>query len=139
MTVVRTYWYQPDLDDPNNPTNKGGPFKQPNYSGFVVPPREMVDTEEEANLVSSFTRRGMHAPAIDIDVPVRLVPSKTDGHGHLYFDVEMGWDAYIYLLEAMATVGLVERTYVEAAKHAKMTFLRTKPEERPDRYKKRRL
>lgn len=136
MSVKRTYWHQKNLDDPDNPTNKGQPFKRGKYHerfGFKMPPREMVDSEEEANLVASFTRAGRHAPAIDIDVPVRLVPSKTPGHGHLFFDVEMEWDDYLDLLTALAYAGLVEPAYVEASKKAGMSFLRTKPEERPER------
>lgn len=89
-------------------------------------------SEEEANLVSSATGNGdWHLPVLDIDVPHRLVPSSTEGHSHLYFDVPVKWEDYVTLLEALANAGIVERGYVEASKAKGATMVRkpgvTKP------------
>lgn len=75
-----------------------------------------VDTLDKADLASSETGISKtHLPVIDIDVPVRLVPSATPGHSHLYIDQAMSWDQYKNLLVALAQAGVVEPGYVEAA------------------------
>jgi len=134
----RTYWFQPGLDDPDEPSNQGPAFKPAPARGyteeeFVRPERQLVTRIEDANLVSSFTERGLHKPVIDLDVPARLVPSKTPGHFHLYIDVEMEWDDYSELLWALAKAGIVEQNYVAASNVAGMSFVRTAPDQRPER------
>lgn len=66
----------------------------------------------------------LHRPVIDIDIPVRLIPSSTPGHGHLYLDVELTWDDYLMLLEAMAAVGIVESGFLNIAKERGGTYVR---------------
>lgn len=78
----------------------------------------------EANLISSVTLTGKHAPALDIDFEARLVPSKTDGHYHLYLDKEMPWWKYRILLKVLAWVGIIEQGYYRASVQRHMTFLR---------------
>lgn len=78
----------------------------------------------DPNLVSSLTENGMHAPAIDIDLPMHAVPSSTLGHFHLYFDKEMPWKDYEKLLKVMVEVGLVEKGFFEQAKKFQQTYLR---------------
>lgn len=64
------------------------------------------------NLVSSLLENGLHAPALDIDFPVRLEPSSTPGHFHLFLDgVEMDWPTYKNLLIALADAGVVGKGY----------------------------
>lgn len=84
--------------------------------------------ESEANLISSLTVDGLHAPAIDLDFPCRLVPSSTSGHYHLYLDRTMSWRQYKRLLRAMLKAGLIEPGFYKIAKIRKQTFLRTKPD-----------
>lgn len=50
----------------------------------------------------------LHRPVLDIDLPVKVVPSTTEGHFHLYIDKEMPWSDYVELLEVMAKVGILE-------------------------------
>jgi hypothetical protein len=78
----------------------------------------------DANLISSLLENGMHAPAIDIDLPAHLVPSSTPGHFHLYFDKEMPWKDYEKLLKVMADVGLVEKGFYSQAVKFQQTYLR---------------
>lgn len=41
----------------------------------------------DGHLISSYLHGSkLHAPILDIDVPVDLVPSTTPGHSHLYID-----------------------------------------------------
>lgn len=74
----------------------------------------------------------VHAPCIDIDVPMTFVPSSTPGHGHLYIDVPMTWENYERLLTVMAEVGIVEEGYLRASKTRKATHLRLPWVRKPD-------
>ena len=78
----------------------------------------------DCDIVSSLMPDGMHAPCIDIDVPVTVAPSSTPGHGHLYIDVPMTWADYERLLTVMAEVGIVEEGYLRASLTRKATHLR---------------
>jgi hypothetical protein len=87
-------------------------------------------TEEAANLVSSFeidkfgAPTGMHLPAIDIDLPVRVVESSTPGHHHLYIDKPVTWDQYRMLLRVLEICGIVEKGYVDVSEKRGATFVR---------------
>lgn len=81
-------------------------------------------TPQDSDVVSSALPGGQHAPCIDIDVPMTVVPSSTPGHGHLYIDVPMTWEDYERLLTVMAEVGIVEQGYLRASRTRKATHLR---------------
>lgn len=78
----------------------------------------------EANVVSSLLTNGKHAPAIDLDVPAHLVPSRTPGHHHLYIDAELTWNDYLRLLRVMSKVGLIEPGYTKSAEVKGHSLLR---------------
>ena len=88
--------------------------------------------EPDANLVSSelfYYPQGasglpMHSVAIDIDKPCLLIESRTPGHYHLYIDSLTTWPNYKNLLEALATCGVIEPGYLQAALGAQATYLR---------------
>jgi len=140
----RLLFNQPGLDDPNAFSNNGDPFKEEMTYGVwqqgafspARPDRMLVDTEAEANLVSSMTTSLKHKPTIDIDLPCKLVPSKTEGHFHLFIEKELDWETYKRLLYAMADAGIVEWNYVYAANQAQATFVRSNPASRPERFSK---
>ena len=71
---------------------------------------------ETAELICSDTVTGQHKPVIDLDLPVRLVPSGTPGHSHLYIDKGMDAGVFFNLLDAMADAGIVERGYANASR-----------------------
>lgn len=71
-----------------------------------TPPLE-VKPLGEANLCSSLTPDFKHKPVLDIDVPARLYPSSTEGHSHLYIDVEMTHEQYTKLIDVLAEVGIL--------------------------------
>lgn len=85
-------------------------------ASYGNPPRD-VDCIDEANLATSRMEgeEDMHKPVIDIDLPVKLIPSTTWGHFHLFIDKEMSWEDYQILLRALAVVGIVEPGYVNAS------------------------
>lgn len=84
-----------------------------------VTPRETVAFDQEPEEGAP-----LHRPAIDIDVPARLIPSSTPGHHHLYLDVDCTWEQYEALLKALNACGIVETGYVLAALERKATFVR---------------
>lgn len=94
------------------------------YNGDNV--GEVVTDITEATVVSSDWGAGKyHLPVIDIDTDeVRLVPSSTPGHYHLYIDVPFQWEQYLALLDILVDVGLVQPGYVAAAKRRGHTDVR---------------
>ena len=90
---------------------------------FDRSPRIQVP-EEEANLISSKTESGRHAPALDLDLPSRLVPSSTPGHYHLYVDVELSWPRYVILLLGLTLSGLMGPSYFAHSLRRRMTLVR---------------
>lgn len=86
----------------------------------------VAPTEEHpANLVSSKCADGMHRPALDIDVPVRLIPSSNPDHWHLYFPtVALDDVAYFKLLDALAEAGILGAGFVRHSKRRGATWLR---------------
>lgn len=67
---------------------------------------------------------GWHTVMLDIDRPVRLVPSTTPGHWHLYIDVAMPWWRYRKLLRALKNAGIIEPGYYSASVARRCTALR---------------
>lgn len=84
-------------------------------------------TKDDANLVSSLTASGKHMPAIDIDLPVRVVESSTPGHYHLFIDKEVEQEHYWQILRALYEAGIVERGFYELSVARGASFLRTHP------------
>lgn len=78
----------------------------------------------DANLVGSARLDGLHAPVLDVDKPVRLVPSTTTGHHHLYIDVPMSWRSYRRLLRALYLGGVVDRSVYWRSLDRRATYVR---------------
>lgn len=108
----RTYWVLDGLDDPNR-----------DKYGRLPVPRE-AKSIQQANLVSSLTVDGQHAPAIDLDMPCRLYPSRSPGHFHLYIDTAIAWSDYKRILEAFHSAGLVQAGFLRNSVARKASFLR---------------
>lgn len=91
-------------------------------------PSGRFDTSDadDAQVTTSMVemRANVHRPVLDIDVPAQLIPSSTPGHFHLYLDVEVEHEAYMGLLDALATVGILEPGYVSASKERGYTAVR---------------
>lgn len=77
---------------------------------------ELVDAEGN--------RTGYHTVMLDIDFPVRVLPSSTKGHYHLYIDRVVEEEKYFALLESLADAGILEGGYVEASRARAATHLR---------------
>lgn len=98
---------------------------------------EVPATDPTANLVGSLASlqteeillmpgdlRAVHYPVLDIDIPHRYVPSSTEGHGHIYFDVPITWQLYKELLGVLRRCGIIEEGYCNAALSRGQTFVR---------------
>jgi hypothetical protein len=89
--------------------------------------RPIVNPDDDYNLVTSKVTSwhgDKHMPVLDIDVSHELVPSSTDGHSHLYINVECDWNDYVEFLEAAAKIGLLEEGYVNASINRGFTAVR---------------
>lgn len=121
----RKYFFLADLDKRN------GSGTAPEDAAIDNEDRQPA-TAETANLVSSEVGYpnlpGMegkfHKPVLDFDLPIRAIPSTTEGHFHLYIDRAMSWDDYEKLLTVLGEVKLLEPGYVGAALRRKATFVR---------------
>jgi hypothetical protein len=108
MSIPRLFAFVNGLDDPN--------VVYTNHSTIV--------NEADANVVTSMVCLDIHAPALDIDMEARLIPSSTPGHYHLYIDKPMTWRKYKKLLKVMAKVGILQQGYVNSAIRNGYTALR---------------
>lgn len=117
---MRLYW-RADLASATNHYNDGW-----NSPSLLNQQRE-PSTPDEANLVSSLTASGKHMPAIDIDLPVRVVESSTPGHYHLFIDKEVEAEHYWQILRALYEAGIVERGFYELSVARGASYLRTHP------------
>lgn len=108
----RQFWIDPNLDSDDE-------YK---FDGL-----RWVSVAEGANLISSRTKDGQHAPALDIDFSARLVPSRSPDHYHLFLDKPMPWWRYRILLKVLAWCGIIEKGYYGASVARKQTFLRRNP------------
>jgi hypothetical protein len=92
--------------------------------------RVVVESLREANLLSSALvgpdgePTGYHTLAIDVDLPVRVRETDTEGHYHLFIDAPMPWETYSKLLDALVEAGIVEEGFAGASKSREATHLR---------------
>lgn len=70
-----------------------------------------VDTIDSEDMIL----HGRHRPILDIDFPVVVLPSSTEGHHHLYLDKTLTWGQYRKLLEVLSEVGIIEANYAKAS------------------------
>lgn len=124
----RKRWYNPMLD-PRTQTLKmteamRKAVEDQAYADNAGPLNE-PDAQHPYNLVSSLCDDGMHRPALDIDVPCRVVPSSTEGHCHIYFDtLALSWPQYLGLLGALTAAGIIDVAYLAASIKREQTLLR---------------
>lgn len=100
------------------------------YSGEVV----LADRLDEAEVITSFTgeqkrdifgiTENKHRPILDIDIPMHIIPSTTEGHGHLYIDKELTWWEYKRLLGVLADCGIIEQGYLKVSLAREHTAVR---------------
>lgn len=106
----RTYWFKSDLS-----------YRSPFADTGV-----MVESLDEANLISSLTTEGKHRPNLDIDFPAELIPSSTPGHYHLYLNIDLTRQQYDKLIDVLEEVGIIERG-IKKAYYARGMTLTRKP------------
>lgn len=57
-----------------------------------------------------------HVPTLDLDVPVALYPSRTNGNWHLMIDTPMPWWKYSLLLRVLSLCGVIEKGYSDVSR-----------------------
>jgi hypothetical protein len=94
---------------------------------------EHVDDLDEAslkepmdppNLIASKTEDGYHMPVLDIDLPIKVMPSSTPGHSHLFIEKPMAEEDYFDFLDVLVVAGLVEAGYAAASRARGASFAR---------------
>lgn len=85
---------------------------------------QVVSSEIEDILGLGLSGDREHFIALDIDLPVVVIPSSTDYHCHLYIPKAVSWEKYVKFIEACVDIGIVEKGYLEASKKRGATFLR---------------
>lgn len=63
--------------------------------------------QADGNLWGSSLGMAMHAPILDLDFPHSYVPSKTEGHGHLYIHKPVDAKMLAELLNLLHRMGLM--------------------------------
>lgn len=95
---------------------------------FIASVDELLDPENvglPANTISSLNTDGTHSPALDIDIPIRIVPSSTPGHCHLFFDdIRLTQDEHEALLHALYVAGIIEPGYYKSSLARNQSILR---------------
>ena len=98
-------------------------FDEPEKPGEEYTRPAEVAEPADANLITSRVKTDfedvfgttIHKPVLDIDLPIQLLPSSTEGHFHLFIDKAMTWEKYRRLMDVLAEVGIVEHGYVNAS------------------------
>lgn len=85
-------------------------------------PTELIDKADLVLSVDSETK--LHRPVLDIDFPVHVEPSSTEGHFHLYLDKPLRWDQYKRLLTALSIAGIIEPGYERVSVAREYTAVR---------------
>lgn len=111
--------------------------------------RKHVETWEEANVLYSKSPGcqpgstgcmgpdlngddvDLHVVALDIDLPIRVVPSTHRGRGHLWIDKKLSWDRVVKLLDVLVEVGIVSKSYREHSLQRGYTCLRPAFRDKP--------
>lgn len=104
-----------DMPDPSRETRTVLSDDQIDYATVVT---------STADCPGRFGSAPLHRPVLDLDFDVRVVPSSTPGHHHLYIDRFLRWDQYLALLEALATAGIVQHGFVKGARDRGHTAVR---------------
>lgn len=103
------------------------------YEENVGEYRPTVETPDKGTVVTSEVAdrenrwlpvKNLHKPVLDIDLPVIVLPSSTEGHHHLYIDKVLTWDQYVELLDVLVKVGIVQEGFRNASVAREHTAVR---------------
>ena len=118
LSAYQHRYYQVDFRPGQDSSEPDQPVSRP------IVELENAQTWSSELVDSEGNRTGYHTVMLDIDHPVRLVPSSTEGHYHLYIDHPIKEQVYFDLLRTMALAGVIEWGYYEASRARGGTHLR---------------
>lgn len=81
-------------------------------------------TTTPSTATASAPTRTREVLTLTLDVPAHLLPSRTEGHQHLYLNAPMTWRTYKRLLTALAKTGVIEKNWAKASIKGRQTLLR---------------
>lgn len=91
-------------------------------------PREVTSDVEHATIVTSLVNqklgKGIHKLVLDVDMDVKVFPSSTPGHHHLFIDHEMSTEDFEKVVRVLAEVGIIEHGYANASLDRGFTAVR---------------
>lgn len=104
----------------------------PKPDEYVLGRDRAAEKLDDADVSSSLIRSpwggptDRHVIALDIDYPVHVVPSSTEGHSHLYIDVPGGipHQGYMALVSLLGHLGVIEEGYANVSMQRGHTDLR---------------
>lgn len=118
----RRYYHSNTVDNLNNQAYGGNEVLTP-----------LAAIHPYANLVSSYIEDqehpvghsySIHAPVIDFDFPIEVLPSTQLGHYHLYIHKPIPWFKYKQILLALGSAELIEQGYKTASYQKGFTAVR---------------
>lgn len=90
--------------------------------------REVTSDPEVATVVTSLVNdkvgKGIHKLVLDIDMDVKVFPSSTPGHHHLFIDHELSTEDFNKVLTVLSEVGIIEPGYCNASLDRGFTAIR---------------
>ena len=105
--------------------NMGIPYDPSNPEATSSKRVEDTDDLGEANVMSSQVAGSKkHKVVLDIDHVVKVLPSSTEGHHHLFIDKEITWKQYLRIIKAFVNAGIVEPGYLGASRDRRFTAVR---------------
>jgi len=145
----RSYYYEPAVDPDSEhfrgeeaESGEGTTERLQPYSGDSDFVPNLVGSRAEGGRTGDLlgTDAEIHFPVLDIDSPyVRMIPSRTPGHFHMYLDRSISWDAFKSLLNVLANCGIVDPNWAAASIRQHCAFLRPSPNDNVVRKARERL
>lgn len=77
-----------------------------------------------SNIITSVANDGYHYPVLNFDFPVRVYPSTTPGHYHVYLDKPIESEVYFAFLDYLNEMGLTDRRWTRSAHHLGASWVR---------------
>ncbi|GGN40254.1 hypothetical protein FHR83_007076 [Actinoplanes campanulatus] len=95
--------------------NTGEEYSRPTTEGVTLDDANVMTSKVALDPAVEAAVGPLHKPVLDIDLPVQVIPSSTEGHNHLIIDKPMTWEKYQRLLDALADCGVIESGYRNAS------------------------
>lgn len=94
-----------------------GDEERPEYAHEEVYNVDQADVViSETYGVDFMSGETVHRLVLDLDGPHQYYESTTPGHGHLYLDNDLSWEACVEIMDVLAKHGILQEGYAKASK-----------------------